>query len=81
MSNLQILANRCPVMGKAMAVQASKSFKAPFRVPYTAARSFGEYRGKARLHTSGVQAATVDTAMVQETVNGMTIEPLLEISG
>lgn len=73
MSNLQILANRCPVMGKAMAVQAAKSFKTPLRAPYSPARRFGDYGGKARLHTSGVPLATVDTAMIQDKADGMTI--------
>lgn len=53
MSNLQLLAHRCPVMGKAMAVQSSKYGAA------AAIRSFsGQSKtGKAKIHTSRNQEA------------------------
>lgn len=46
-SPLQVLARRCPVMSKAMAVQSARM-------------ATGSVRGsKARLHTSGFQCASV----------------------
>ena len=48
MSKLQVLAHRCPVMGKAMAVQSSKN------AAMSAIRAFsGDSKvGRARMHTS-----------------------------
>lgn len=50
MSKLQVFAHRCPVMGKAMAVQSTK---------YAGIRAFsGEAKqGRARMHTSRNQEA------------------------
>ena len=71
MSNLSILASRCPVMGKAMASRGPMAPGSSFRNQYGSIRSFGEYSGKARLHTSGLQAATVDSALIRNDRNGM----------
>jgi 5-aminolevulinate synthase len=56
MSNLQVIARRCPIMGKALAVQAAKNGK----VPVGGAAAIGAIRtlsgksnfSKAELHTS-----------------------------
>ena len=52
MSNLQVLARRCPVMGKAMAVQSSRSAMAG-----GVAVAMRTYHSKANLHTTAPQQA------------------------
>jgi len=52
MSKLQLLGHRCPVMGKAMAVQSAKHCAAAFL-----AFSGNAKAGKARIHTSRNQEA------------------------
>ena len=76
MSNLQTIANRCPVMGKAMAVQSSKGFAAQFNGSQLAGikalkgiRGFGTVsNGKERkLHTSSeVKARPIDGLVLGE---------------
>ena len=58
MSNLQVLARRCPVMGKALAVQMAKTKAGTCGLGGT----FGgtrAYKSKAHLHTSRVQNASI----------------------
>ncbi|KAK4137376.1 tetrapyrrole biosynthesis, 5-aminolevulinic acid synthase [Trichocladium antarcticum] len=69
MSNLQVLARRCPVMGKAMAVQSSRIGHAA-GLPTVAAKAgmatfSGNGRaGKAKMHTSRAhEAQAVDTPL------------------
>ena len=61
MSNLQTIARRCPVMGKALAVQTAKHSKLGLgaMAGLTAVRAFsGKVNsGKAKLHTSRAQEA------------------------
>lgn len=58
MSNLQTIANRCPVMGKAMAVQSSKSAAGLKAIPaLKGIRGFSGKTGRAKLHTSSEQKA------------------------
>lgn len=54
MSNLQTIARRCPVMGKAMAVQTAKSGKIGLGgvAAIGAMRTFSGKTGRARLHTT-----------------------------
>ncbi|KAI4127968.1 MAG: hypothetical protein LQ347_004376 [Umbilicaria vellea] len=61
MSNLQVLARRCPIMGKAMAVQGAKSGIPSLGGVFGGARAYG---GKAKLHTTRAQKATVDTGVL-----------------
>ena len=56
MSNLQVLARRCPVMGKALAVQTAKAESCGLGGTFGGTRA---YRSKARLHTTRTQHATV----------------------
>jgi 5-aminolevulinate synthase len=71
MSNLQALGKRCPIMGKALAVQASKRR----RMRLGGLDSMGALRavstkanaGKARLHTGAkLDARSVESAMIEE---------------
>ncbi|KAK0512588.1 hypothetical protein JMJ35_004605 [Cladonia borealis] len=56
MSNLQVLARRCPVMGKAMAVQGAKTSSNPLNGVFGGVRAYG---GKAKIHTSRARHAQV----------------------
>ncbi|KAI9837465.1 MAG: 5-aminolevulinate synthase, mitochondrial [Sarea resinae] len=61
-SNLQVLARRCPVMGKALAVQSSKAGSNVFGGVYGGVRT---YHSKARLHTTRAkEARAVDVSML-----------------
>lgn len=71
MSNLQTIARRCPVMGKAMAIQTAKgsSGRRSAWPPLMGARGFSgkASAGKAKLHTSSSQEARpVDGILVGE---------------
>lgn len=56
-SNLQVIARRCPVMGKAMAVRAGKTGRVGLGGVLGGVRLYG---GKAKLHTTRAHRATVD---------------------
>lgn len=63
MSKLQLLAHRCPVMGKAMTVQTAK---------YGAVAAIRHASNKARIHTSAThEARAVDSPVMQGKENGM----------
>ncbi len=72
-SNLQILGRRCPVMGKAMAVQSARTGNTALNGVFGGVRSYG---GKAKLHTSRAQHATVDTGVLRRDVDGMALNEL-----
>ncbi|KAL2260340.1 hypothetical protein VTK26DRAFT_5669 [Humicola hyalothermophila] len=68
MSKLQVLARRCPVMGKAMAIQSARvghaaGFPAVASKAGMSTLSGHGKTGKAKLHTSRSQEAHVDTGM------------------
>lgn len=68
MSNLQLFAHRCPVMGKAMAIQSSKHGAA------VGLRAISNHAktGKAKIHTSRNQEArAVDSPVLQGRDQGM----------
>lgn len=70
MSKLQLYAHRCPVMGKAMAVQSYKhGVAAVAEIRAFSAQSKG---GKAHIHTSRNQEArAVDSPLLDGRKNGM----------
>ncbi len=69
MSNLQVLARRCPVMGKAMAAQSTKNGQCGLNGVFGGTRAYG---GKARMHTTGKQHANVATGnVIGSEQNGM----------
>ena len=68
MSNLQVLARRCPVMGKAMAVQTAKTRNGGLNGVYGGVRAYG---GKAKIHTSRAQHASVAPDVLRRDDNGM----------
>ncbi|KAL8756130.1 MAG: hypothetical protein Q9199_003158 [Rusavskia elegans] len=65
MSNLQVLARRCPMMGKAMAIQSAKTGNNALNGVFGGARAYGSRSGKAMLHTSRVNHATVDPGLLR----------------
>ncbi|KAL8926733.1 MAG: hypothetical protein Q9208_002807 [Pyrenodesmia sp. 3 TL-2023] len=65
MSNLQVLARRCPMMGKAMAIQTAKTGTNALGGVFGGARAYGSFSGKAKLHTSRVNRATVDHGLMR----------------
>ena len=70
MSNLQVLARRCPVMGKAMAVQSAKTGQCGLNGVFGGTRAYG---GKAKIHTTGKQHASVASNMMRREQNGRRI--------
>ena len=62
MSNLQVLARRCPVMGKAMAVQSARSALTGPGGVFGGARA---YKSKANLHTTRAHQATVAPGVLE----------------
>ncbi|MCJ1275537.1 mitochondrial 5-aminolevulinate synthase [Puttea exsequens] len=63
MSNLQVLARRCPVMGKAMTVQSAKNNKNVLSGVFGGTRA--HHGGKARIHTSRAHHASVEPEVVR----------------
>lgn len=72
MSNLQVLARRCPVMGKAMAAQSAKTGRCGLNGVFGGVRA---YSGKAKIHTTRAQNANVATNMLRRDENGKFIAP------
>lgn len=67
MSNLQVLARRCPMMGKAMAIQTAKTGTNALGGVFGGVRAYGSFsgNGKAKLHTSRLNRATVDHGLLR----------------
>lgn len=66
MSRLQSYGKKCPVMGKALAVQSSRGGNAAIRAAFSATRGYHGKTGKANIHTTGAnKAQTVDVEMLR----------------
>lgn len=67
MSNLQLIARRCPVMGKALAVQSARTGNTVLAGAFGGTRAYHAKVGhRARLHTSSSkEAQAVDVASVR----------------
>jgi 5-aminolevulinate synthase len=57
MSNLQVLARRCPIMGKALAVQSARSGNSALGGVFGGVRAYHSRVHRARLHTSAPKEA------------------------
>jgi len=68
-SNLQVLARRCPVMGKALAVQSVKNGAFSLGGVFGGTRG---YKSKANMHTTRARHATVAPDVLQRPNAGMT---------
>lgn len=77
MSNLQVLARRCPMMGKAMAIQSAKTGNNALNGVFGGARAYGSRSGKAMLHTSRVNHATVDPGLLRHRETRELTQPIL----
>lgn len=66
MSNLQVLARRCPVMGKALTVQSARNGNNALNGGGTRAYT----SGKAKLHTSRPNKASVEPEVIRRGNNG-----------
>ena len=73
MSNLQTLARRCPVMGKAMTVQSAKNYDNVLNGVFGGVRAYG---GKAKIHTSRAQQANVAPDVISREKNGISTIPI-----
>ena len=62
MSNLQVIARRCPVMGKALTVQSSRNGAAGLGGVFGGTRA---YKSKANMHTTPARHATVSPDMLR----------------
>lgn len=67
MSNLQVLARRCPIMGKAMAVQSTRSGNSALAGAFGGVRAYHSRVNRARLHTTASKEAH---AVPIETLHG-----------
>lgn len=66
MSNLQVVARRCPVMGKALAVQSSRAGNAALAGAYGGTRAYHSRVPRANLHTTRPkEARAVDAAPIR----------------
>lgn len=74
MSNLQVLARRCPVMGKAINVQAAKTGTTPLNGVFGGVRAYG---GKAKIHTSRHQKASVASDVLRDQSHGTSSHRIL----
>ena len=62
MSNLQVIARRCPVMGKALTIQSARSGAAGLAGVFGGTRA---YKSKANMHTTPARHATVSPEVLQ----------------
>ncbi|KAF2744266.1 delta-aminolevulinic acid synthase [Sporormia fimetaria CBS 119925] len=62
MSNLQVLARRCPIMGKALAVQGVRSGNSALSGAFGGVRAYHSRAHRAKLHTSAPKEAQVAEA-------------------
>ncbi len=61
MSNLQVLARRCPIMGKALAVQSARHGNTALAGAFGGVRAYSSRVSRAKLHTStSKEAQAVD---------------------
>ena len=75
MSNLQILGRRCPIMGKALAVQSARSGNSALAGAYGGVRAYHSRAGRAKLHTSTPKEAQAIALENSRAKQGMTPHP------
>jgi hypothetical protein len=67
MSNLQVLARRCPVMGKALAVQSSRSGNVALAGAYGGMRAYHSKVDRAKFHSATPkEAQAVDIGAIRQ---------------
>jgi 5-aminolevulinate synthase len=65
MSNLQVLGKRCPLMGKALAVQSARSGNSALAGAFGGVRAYHTRVNRAKLHTTAHKEAHVETERVR----------------
>jgi len=76
MSNLQVLARRCPVMGKALTVQSARN-GASLGGVFGGARAYHSKGYRANLHTSSAKQAQVHHEVPRNVGDGKHVLPVL----
>lgn len=69
MSNLQVLGRRCPIMGKALAVQSARNGNSALAGAFGGARAYHTRVNRAKLHTSSpkeAQAIEIENLRAQQ---------------
>jgi 5-aminolevulinate synthase len=69
MSNLQVLGRRCPIMGKALAVQSARSGSGALAGAFGGVRAYHSRVNRAKLHTSsskGAQTVEIENMRAQQ---------------
>lgn len=66
MSNLQVLGRRCPIMGKALAVQSARSGNSALAGAFGGVRAYHSRVNRAKLHTSTPKEAQVEHLKAQQ---------------
>ncbi|KAF2128639.1 5-aminolevulinate synthase-like protein [Dothidotthia symphoricarpi CBS 119687] len=66
MSNLQVLAKRCPIMGKALAVQSARIGNNALAGAFGGARAYHSRVNRAKLHTSADKKAQIEDLRSQQ---------------
>jgi len=77
MSNLQVLARRCPVMGKALTVQSARTGNSALAGAFGGARAYHTRVNRAKLHTSTPKEAQAVNLENLGSKQGTTFAPLL----
>jgi 5-aminolevulinate synthase len=67
MSNLQVLASRCPIMGKALAVQSSRSANTALAGAFGGVRAYHAKVDRAKFHSASSKEAQVDVGINRNT--------------
>lgn len=63
MSNLQVLAGRCPIMGKALAMQSARSGNAALAGAFGGVRAYHAKVDRAKFHSAASKEAQVDVGI------------------
>lgn len=71
MSNLQVLGRRCPIMGKALAVQSARNGNNALAGAFGGARAYHSRVSRAKLHTSTPKEAQTVELKNLRTQQGM----------
>jgi 5-aminolevulinate synthase len=70
MSNLQVLGRRCPIMGKALAVQSARSGNTALAGAFGGVRAYQTKVDRAKFHSGASKEAQVDVG-INRTGQGM----------
>jgi 5-aminolevulinate synthase len=75
MSNLQVLGRRCPIMGKALAIQSARTGNTALAGAFGGVRAYHSRANRAKLHTSAPKEAQAFEIENLRTQQGTTLHP------